>query len=323
MSHVGDGGDVNEARREASDWFVRLQADDAGADDWLAFERWLGAGEANEAAFREVEAVWVDLDSALPPARTAEIIPLPVRSRPTPRRWRAPAAVAASVALLVGAAGLMTVFSERQIAQTAPRSDSDRDVPIPGGGLIHLKAGTRLSLRRSGMGIEAAMGPGRAEFTVPHDPLRRFVVRVGDQAITDIGTRFDVREDQAGLGVSVAAGEVAVADADPEHNVLTVNAGQMVVRRRSEEATRLLTATGAPIQKVYDHALLSQVVGDLNRIYARPVRLAPAAANIRFTGALVMDSQDVVLRRLAAFLDLDVTRSPTATVLSKAAKTAQ
>ncbi len=329
MTHQDDGVNVSELGGEASDWFVRLQAEDAGADDWLAFERWLGEDPAHEAAFRKVEAAWVDLDaapsaaslSAHPVGHTAQIIPLPVRARPARRRWRLPVAIAASVAVVVGAAGVMTVVSPRRAPAPASGLARARDIPIPGGGSIHVDAGTTLSLRRSGARIEAAMGPGRALFTVPHDPRRRFIVRAGAQTITDIGTRFDVQRDDMRLRVAVADGEVAESDSDPDYNVLRVSAGQSAVSGPGEGGARLLLASGAPIQKVYDRATLGQVVGDLNRIYARPVRLAPGCAELSFTGALIMDSQDAVLHRLAAFLDLEVAPSPTAVLLSKAAST--
>jgi protein tyrosine/serine phosphatase len=47
---------------EAAAWFVRLSNADAAAEDWRAFQEWLGSSRANAAAYERLERLSVDLD---------------------------------------------------------------------------------------------------------------------------------------------------------------------------------------------------------------------------------------------------------------------
>jgi len=71
-------------------------------------------------------------------------------------------------------------------------------------------------------------------------------------------------------------------------------------------------------QLIYRDEPLSQVAADLSRRYARPVRPADAATGaMRFTGVLVIEDEDAVLRRLEAFAAVKAEPAPDAIVLRR------
>ena len=61
---------------------------------------------------------------------------------------------------------------------------------------------------------------------------------------------------------------------------------------------------------IYDRRPLSEVVTDLNRHFKTPIRLLPAAAGQTFSGVLILEDEDTVVRRLAAYMRLTVDRKP-------------
>ena len=61
---------------------------------------------------------------------------------------------------------------------------------------------------------------------------------------------------------------------------------------------------------------VGDLAGDLNRAFAKPIDVDPAARPMTFTGVLVLDDEDAVVGRLAAFLPIKADRTATRIVLS-------
>ena len=69
MSNVHTLPSTDDAEREASTWFARMNADDVTADDHDRFEAWLGANVVNAKAYSEVSATWQQLVKSGPLVR--------------------------------------------------------------------------------------------------------------------------------------------------------------------------------------------------------------------------------------------------------------
>ena len=59
----------DDAEREASTWFARMNADDVTADDRARFEAWLRANAVNAKAYSELSATWQELVKSGPLVR--------------------------------------------------------------------------------------------------------------------------------------------------------------------------------------------------------------------------------------------------------------
>jgi transmembrane sensor len=311
--------DGDETARDAADWFARLNSDAATAQDWTAFEAWLTASPSHEPAFRAVESLWLDLEARGVDAPSAQILPFRRRSgmdKSAPRRgdrepvfgrlsrkvWAGLAVAGLAVVTLVVAGALPRVSGgPAQTVLTVPVGQT-RTLALRGGSAT-VAGGTRLELAESADGQRISLQGGLATFHLKHDPSRRLTVLAAGQRITDIGTVFTTQLVGAALLVSVGEGEVEVQPAAGSGQAIRVRAGQALVRRSGEASSRVLGADLTALRRPYQDTPLAEVVADLNQFYSRPIAITDTnTARLRFTGVLVLDSEEAVVRRLEAYL---------------------
>lgn len=300
----------SDAKRleEAAAWRVRLHAEQSVEADFQAFESWV-ADPVNRVAYDRVEMADAFIDThaevfveALSPAKPGRY----TRYAVTAGIVGFAASIALAVVLMRPAPGL--VWTRYQAPATAPR-----DVTLADGSVVHLN-------RRAE--IEVALGAnerrvymeGEAAFDVSHNPSRPFVVDVGDQQVRVLGTEFDVLHASGQTTVTVRRGIVEVSL--PHHGdqtLIQLRAGNQSKHRDGSEVVS--TAQVDPEaafawregKLIYADAPLTAVVADLNRYYDKPIRLGDAGVGaLRFSGVLVVDSEEQVVARLQAFLPIRV-----------------
>ena len=174
----------------------------------------------------------------------------------------------------------------------------------------------------------AAMGQAEAAFTIMPSARRPFLISSGDREIEirsgEInllrqttqrsaktvltileGTARIYPEDRAAEGIDAAAGqEISWTDGQAQPNLRTVNAANAVAWESHKLA--------------YDKAPLSEVIADLNRYVARPIRIAdPTLQTLPYTGVLTLQGEDVMLRTLAAALPVEAKALPAEIVLQR------
>jgi transmembrane sensor len=326
------------AAEQAAEWFARLQGEDAGGDEWLAFEGWL-ADPAHAAAYERVEALWISLDEDAPAIRAALDAPataaaprraIPRRSAargPTRRTWLAAGgALAASLA-----AGVFVVANWQapgepaQIYHTA--AGEVRDIVLSDGTKIKLNGASSMVVRLGREARRVEMADAEATFDVAHDPKRPFLIAVGDREVRVVGTEFNVKHHDGETALTVRRGVVEVRPAgSPTAPPTRLTVGQQLRHRNGQDhATVSVVEPDSAFawtqgQLVYRDAPLSEVAADLSRRFARPVRAADAAtAAMRFTGVLVIDNEDAVLRRLEAYAPVKAEAVRGATLLRRRA----
>lgn len=326
----------DEATLEAAaSWLVRLQGADATGDDWLAFEAWLAEAPSHLAAYERVERLSLDLDGdaaalkdAFAPAPTAPPFavgqPAPRRDlrqrQLTRRRWM----MTAGGAIAAGLAGVLVlhpslaptpwtadaVFYEAPVGQT-------RNVRLADGTQVQLNAGSRISVQVDRATRRVQMADAEATFDVAHDATRPFLIRVGDREVRVVGTEFNLRRRDGRLVLTVRRGVVEVrpiGDANATPTRVTVGQQLVHVDGADESILRQADADEAfswtADRLVYRDAPLSEVAADLQRRYAKPIRVADAeTGRVRFSGVLTLDDQADVLRRLTAYTPVEAQRS--------------
>ncbi len=313
-----DGMTANEGLRDdAVAWLVRVQSDQATADDWAALTVWLEASGDHLAAFEEVESLAAELTE-----RAAEIAPalrttasriVPLRRRAALPVWFA-AAAAAAVALVVGPMVWRGYQGTPTTYQTGP--GETRDVALADGTHIRMDAASTLKVQLGWRARRVEMAQAQATFDVAKDPGRPFLISVGDQQVRVVGTEFNIRHYDGTLRVTVRRGIVEVRQPDRgSAPVARLVAGQSLSHVVGE-ARSVQTATD-PDQAfawtqnrlVCDNETLGDMVAYLNRRYPVPIKVSPALASKRFSGVLELGDEAVVVQRLASYFSASVHRT--------------
>lgn len=331
----------------AAAWLVRLQAGEATGDDWLAFEAWLAAAPAHAEAYDRVERLSWELDAAAPELTRALAAEPPsppldaaLTSTPAPRRPRGEPARRGAVTrrAWMGAAGGAVAAGLAAVLILQPQRDSawishptiyeapvgqTRQLQLADGTKVHLNAGSHIAVHVDAATRRVQMADAEAAFDVAHDPKRPFLIRVADQEVRVVGTQFNLRRRDGRVVLTVRRGVVEVrplGDASAAPTRVTV--GQQLVHVegapgslvRAADADEAFGWTAGRL--VYRDAPLGEIAADLQRRYARPMRLADAeTAQIRFSGVLTLDDEAAVLRRLTAFAPVDARRTDDGAVI--------
>ena len=329
MRSTNENLEDGRVAEEAARWFACLQGEAATGDDWLAFEHWLQAAPENALAYERLEGLWIDLEFA-PVAKDLGGRPLLAARRRAARggaqamRRRVirgtGAAIAAGLAAAVGV-GLQTPSVTTEVYQTA--AGQTRDVELADGTHISLNAASKLTVRLERGARRVEMGDGEAVFDVAHDPRRPFLIGVGDRQVRVVGTEFNLRHRDELVDLTVRRGVVEVRPLSALQSAPTrVTVGQELTHMVGQPAQLLRVADPDATfawtngQLIYHDQPLSDVAADLSRRFGTPVRAADArAAALRFTGVLVTDNEDDVLRRLTAYAPVRVERTASEIIL--------
>ena len=312
------------AERDAIAWLLRLDAPDAAEGDWLALQAWLEADPENLAAYDRAERVSVELAAASTDlVRGLDSRFASQRRRPMGRRFHAPAVVWRATAGLAAAAAAAVLFVAIQPQAPAPTEvfqtakGQNRLINLADGSRVHLNSGSRLTVRLERKTRYVELAEGEAAFDVAKDAARPFLIAAGERSIRVVGTEFEVLRHDGRLRVTVRRGVVAVQSpysVGPTGGVLLRAGDQLdhqpgarisTVRRVDPDVA--FAWRGGDL--VYRDQPLGEVVEDLNRYFVTPVKVTGPAADLRFSGVLVIDGQDAMVRRLQAFLPLSVDRA--------------
>lgn len=300
-------------QQAASDWFARLQ-DDAGLEDWTAFQAWLEADPAHAAAYDAVEALWVELEDlpadAIPTPTTAEsavaqnVSPFAPRPKPPARRWVWTGLATAAAAAVVVVAVLPQLTRPTFTDYSTKRGET-REVALADGSRLTLGGATTLRVRLTRIERDVTLVDGEASFDIAHLENRPFVVAAADREVRVLGTEFNILSHEKRLAVTVRRGLVSVSGG-PE-GVVRVAKGQQLIRASGSTASLVRTTDPDAAfawkagKLVYRQAPLAEVVADLNRYVATPIRVDPSAASVKVSGVLLVDEEAAMIRRLELF----------------------
>lgn len=223
---------------QAAEWFVANDEAPLDARQAAALISWLRASPAHVEEFLRVSGIARDLGEAgvdpehsiatlLERARaedTIEIQPLWSRAfaavkEASAERWRAPAVALAAIAVV--SLGLLWLWNPGHVAQLAPVPEvtalhyatphgEQQTHQLSDGSVLHLNTDTAVTIRYSKTERLVTLTSGEADFEVAHLSDRPFRVFAGPAEVVDLGTRFDVRLEDASTLVTVVEGRVAV-----------------------------------------------------------------------------------------------------------------
>lgn len=321
-------------REAAAEWVVRLRPPEAGEADWLAFEAWLKAAPDHRAAYDVILALSEEVDTQAPalkamlePRPPAGAASLETRraqrfsgglSRGAVAGWRLAAATAAAAAVVA----LFTFGPLFLTGRPAPASAAvyetakgeRRTVTLPDGSHIDLNGASHMSVLYRADRREVVLGDAEAAFSVTHDAARPFLISLGGRTARVVGTEFDVLRHDGRIAVTVRRGVVEVAaGADAP---VRVTAGRRLTAAEGARGEVVETIGDAEAlgwrtsRLIYRQRPLGEVVSDLGRYFHEPLRIEGSrTAALNFSGVLVVDQEDEIIRRIEALLPVSATRA--------------
>lgn len=194
--------------------------------DELSF--WVEQSELNREQLFEMASLWDDMSVM---HELSGLFPLHGRTKPTPDKdvvWhRHPIAVAASIVLFcsISLAWLLPGQSHdlNQITLQQPSRieatgiGEQRTVSLSDGSVLHLNTNTQLDVSYSAGKRDIHLIQGEAHFEVAHDASRPFVVSAGSNAVTAVGTAFNVEMfSDSDIELLVTEGKVMIQNANLE-----------------------------------------------------------------------------------------------------------
>ena len=245
-------------------------------------------------------------------------------------RGRRSFAVAAGVASLLCLAGLIAhrvrspdgpVSAPAQTYATG--AGEQRAFTLADGSEMTLGGNTSAVVSFTAIGRNVVLSRGEGLFHVRHDPMRPFQVCAIQACVTAIGTIFDVHLYSDRVRVWVQQGSVEVAPIRPpavdeavnstaQWSPLRLQRGQEMSYAADGEASAPGPADARAAEAwtqgslIYHGRPLSEVIEDVQRYFARPILLDPAAANLRYSGSVIQQHVDEWIRGLSDIFPVDI-----------------
>jgi len=317
-------GSAETIENEAAAWLWRRSSKDWRDEDQAALDKWVAESHNHLAAFWRLEAAW---------ERTARLAALrqPEPKSDVPPRRNKMRIILSAFAVTVACAGVFGVALER----FWPTPERVYSTNIGGHAAINLADGTRVELNtntvmRADMDGESRiiyLDKGEAYFTVHHDAGRPFTVVTRNNRISDLGTKFVVRENSDSVRVSLIEGRVRLESSSssaPKHSaflapgdvaIATGNAISVVKKSNADLSMNLGWRHGVI---VFKDTTLADAVSEFNRYNNQKLLiLDPDVARHTISGTIATTGIETFTRAVRNMLALRAEKRGDVIVISR------
>jgi transmembrane sensor len=248
---------------------------------------WLDASVAHSVAFWRLEAAWdrgarLEVLRSKPQTDTRQTL-----QRPLLRM------AAGLVAVAVIAVGAAMFWPRTQEAVYATAIGERKLVTLGDGTRIELNTNSVLRLSAATDRRKVVLERGEAFFQVEHDAAHPFVVIAGNHRITDLGTKFTVRQSADSLQVTLVEGSAEIGPADatdkdrsivlkPGDVALATAASLAVTRKSTSELSNELAWRRGML--IFDRTTLAEAAAEFNRYNKTKLVIADPAIAQRSIG---------------------------------------
>ncbi len=297
---------------EAERWFGRMGRESLSAEDHRAFDDWRARPE-HAAAYAQIERVWdqfgrlqgePDLDRLMGQVGKGS------KMGPAHLTWTLAASVAVCVLGVAWVANRGDMLDKTYATEFGQRSI----VQLGDGSQVVMNSDTRLKVRFAADRRSITLRHGEALFTVVRDPARPLTVTAGDSTVTALGTRFQVRNERAGVIVTLLEGKIAV-DREDTREHLRLKPGEQVkftqekpsMERRRVNPDVASSWTSGRLQ--FEDTPLAEVLEEVNRYSTTQLQLADASlASMPINGTFDIGNSASVVSALEALWPLEAVR---------------
>ncbi len=292
---------IDHLSREAARFIEQRDFGSWTSEDQAELDTWLAQSHTHRVAFLRLDAGWkrAGLLSALQPVR-------PMRAGHAPRRhwWSITGAslVAATALIAFGLSGGFQP-SKSKIQTYTTAIGGRQTLELADGSRIELNTDTVLRVSTANGARKAWLDKGEAYFKIKHDSARPFIVFAGAHRITDLGTKFTVREEGNALKVALLEGAARLdtnSTSGPRSAVLKpgdvalATATSLSVNKKPEQQLAQEVSWEHGIL-TFDRLSLIDAATELNRYNTRKLIIAdPAAARLTIGGTFATNDVDAI-----------------------------
>jgi transmembrane sensor len=284
--------DAVEIAERAADWIARRNFSSWSEQDQAELDAWLAQSLSHEIAYMRMEAGWNKTERLTALRQPAERPGASAATRkPLPFLLRFAVALIA-IAVLAGAGALYLFNAVKQ--DYATPVGGHQVIALVDGSKIELNTDTIIRTSFSASSREVRLLKGEAYFQVKHDSTRPFVVMVAQHRVTDLGTKFFVRDSEGSVQVALIEGSAELKSDDgaiQQHSVVltpgdvaVASAHSLSVSRKPErELNNELGWRRGVI--VFSHTSLADAAAEFNRYNTTKLVIADEKAGERIIGA--------------------------------------
>lgn len=321
----------NTPRDDASEpataawWFARWHSGELTRRDRRAFARWRRDHPERALEFDRMQQLGAAA-AGLSREQVSSLLGGPVPARP-PRRarrreplfvLRIALACAGLAAVALGVWWSLPVEAPSFTATISTERGERRQLTLPDGSVLEINGGTQAQVSLYAARRDVALDSGEINFTVSPDAARPFTVHAGSGVVRVTGTVFDVRRDADQVAVLVASGTVQVSGGHwwnlghavlrAGHGIRVPGSGAIGVPAPADVQTATAWRDG---RVVFKNAPLTEVVREMNRYLATPLRLADdKAGRLRVSASFTLDRPEALVDALPAVAPVRLTSHP-------------
>lgn len=301
---------------EAVNWFVRMRQGSVEPNILSQFNRWLEADPVNARAYRRVSEAWNALETLASTsyvmekrrdalAKTKECTTTLLRSHLF-LGWTV-AALSASVTIVA----FLVWFLARPVVYVTGIGER-RTITLPDQSRVILDGRSRISVAFGPNQRSIELEQGQAQFDVAKDPMRPFRVRIGDQTVVALGTRFNIDLVEETKLVTLIEGRITVTGVTQQtserHSTsveLTAGQGLKVTKFGVTALVPIVdlgrvTAWQSGIV-VFDNERLSAAAERMNRYSKVRIDVDPAVSDLRINGVFATDRPGAFTEAITAY----------------------
>lgn len=318
-------------RKQAIQWVVDLSSQEVGEEEMVRFHEWINEDERHRKMYQFAERTWRNLAhmDATPEMDGIKWQQDEKATKISRRKWRlriqglfsgVPGKLVVSTAMLMVA--ILSVWpwliseKEQEIRPYVNAGIPIIEETLDDGSHAVIGANSAFDAHFDSEKREIVLTRGDAFFAVAKEPMRPFIVRLGNAEVTVLGTSFDLHKGPKESRITVEEGRVSVGAIGDNTKVVVLKAGQRVIVDHTGELGAVedvaISQIGTWRQGRFDYeeTELAEIIADVERYCDMKFVVLPEnIRNRRLTTSFRVGQCEQLLESIQVAMSLEVIRT--------------
>lgn len=301
-----------EVSQQATEWYVRLQADNVREQEFSDFQIWLKQDPCHQHAWQCLEQFGLSIAQIRHP-----LLPQAMAAVEQKERSLQHSNLKSIIWLLVFATGLFGLYQAKQQqlwqqwqADYKTQVGEQKQIHLADGSHIILNTNTAINVDYNDAKRQIKLIKGEIQIDVGQDTRHRpFLVQSRDGSMQDIGTQFNIRQNDQDTVLAVTEGEVQVTTQKSKERA-NIRANQQVLFNQQtlqpiEPLHSKYRSWSNGTLNVYKMPL-TEFIAELDRYHHGKLRYDHDIAGLEVSGVFPMQDSEKILHSLEQQLPIKV-----------------